>query len=265
MKHATFRFYEELNDHLPADRRKVDFVHAFSGSPAVKDVIEALGVPHTEVELILVDGKSVDFSHPLEDGARVAVYPVFEGLDVTPLLRVRPRALRETRFVLDGHLGRLAAFLRMLGFDTVWLGNLDDAELARISSEQHRVLLTRDRGLLKRSVVTHGYWIRSTQPKAQLVEVLRRFDLFAALSPFTRCLRCNTPLQLVSKESVADRLPPRVRESKDLFKSCPGCGGLYWEGTHHQRMQRFIEEILEAERKGEGKPRDENGSPNGEP
>jgi len=248
MKHATFRFYEELNDHLPPERRKRDFAHAFSGAPAVKDVIEALGVPHTEVELILVNGESVDFTRPLADGDRVSVYPVFEGVDVTPLLRVRERPLRQTRFVLDGHLGRLATSLRMLGFDTAWLNDAHDAELARVSSEEHRILLTRDRGLLKRSIVTHGYWVRETRPRLQVAEVVRRFDLFGRVAPFSRCLRCNTPLAEVAKEAVLDRLPPRVRESRDRFKSCPGCGGLFWEGTHHQHMRRFIDELLKAER-----------------
>src|SRR5262249_31383318 len=156
MNRACFRFYAELNDFLPPGRRGVTFTYSFEGSPSIKDLIEALGVPHTEVDLILVNGESVDFAYRVREGDRISVYPVFESLDITPLLRVRPRPLRETRFVLDTHLGRLAAYLRLLGFDTLYRNDAGDDELARISSGEGRILLTRDRGLLKRSQVTHG-------------------------------------------------------------------------------------------------------------
>ncbi|MGH8501124.1 MAG: Mut7-C RNAse domain-containing protein [Gammaproteobacteria bacterium] len=156
MASAHFRFYEELNDFLPPGQRKVGFEYAFAGRPAIKDVIEALSVPHTEVDLILMNGESVDFSAPLMDGARVSGYPMFEALDITRVSRVRSRPLRASRFVLDTHLGRLARYLRLLGFDTWYRNDYDDAELARICQSEQRILLTRDRELLKRSVVTHG-------------------------------------------------------------------------------------------------------------
>jgi uncharacterized protein with PIN domain len=191
MKHADFRFYAELNDFLPAERRGVTFTHAFRGGPSVKDVVEALGVPHPEIDLILADGESVDFSWILRDGARVSVYPVFESLDITPLARVRQAPLREVRLVLDGHLGRLARHLRMLGLDVRWRADAGDEELARVSVAEHRILLTRDSGLLKRRLVTHGYRVREVDPRRQLVEVVHRLDLLRAIAPFVRCLRCN--------------------------------------------------------------------------
>ena len=164
---ASLRFYAELNDHLLPNQRFRTIEREFFVPASVKDLIESLGVPHTEVDLVLVNGESADFARLIRDGDRVAVYPVFESLDIRPELRLRPEPLRETKFVLDVHLGRLAAYLRMLGFDTVY-GNIgSDQELARISSEQHRILLTRDRGLLKRSAVTHGYWLRETQSRLQ--------------------------------------------------------------------------------------------------
>lgn len=246
MQRASFRFYAELNDFLPRERRGVAFTHAFRGSPAVKDVIEALGVPHGEVDLVLADGESVDFSWPLRDGARVSVYPVFESLDITPLVRVRPEPLRETRFVLDGHLGRLAAYLRMVGFDARWRSECGDEELARLAAEERRVLLTRDRGLLKRRAVTHGYWIRELEPPRQLAEVLRRFDLARDVAPFCRCLRCNELLAPVAKEAVLGRLPPRVREEQDEFVRCPSCDRIYWRGSHHRRMERLVAEAVAA-------------------
>jgi hypothetical protein len=170
---ARMRFYEELNDFLPAARRKTGFEHTFRRRASIKDMIESLGVPHTEVELILVNGESVDFSHIVMDGDVISVYPVFESLDIRPLLKLRPEPLRKNRFVLDTHLGRLARYLRLLGFDTLYRNNFHDAELARLSHDQQRTLLTRDRMLLHRSIITHGYFVRTTEPLYQTGEVLR--------------------------------------------------------------------------------------------
>lgn len=244
MKQATFRFYAELNDLLPAERRGRAFEHAFTGTPAVKDVIEAFGVPHTEVDLVLADGEPVDFAWRLRDGARVSVYPVFEALDVATVTRVRAAPLRELRFVVDGHLGRLARHLRMLGFDTVWEATAEDAALAALAAAEHRVLLTRDRGLLKRRAVTHGCCVRASAPGEQLREVVRRLDLARAISPFTRCIRCNGRLEPAAAAEVRDRLPPRVRERQAEFRRCAGCGRVYWPGTHHARMERTIAELV---------------------
>ena len=245
---AQFRFYGELNDFLSPGRRQVTFAHSFDGHPSVKDTIEALGVPHPEVDLLLVNGESVDFTCQLADGDRVSVYPVFESIDVTPVVRVRPRPLRETRFVLDTHLGRLAGYLRLLGFDAMYRNDFEDEELARLSGAEHRILLTRDRGLLKRSVVTHGFCVRSPHPQRQLAEVLRRCDLFGSIAPFTRCMRCNGELEAVRKEDVADRLLARTREHYHEFWVCRSCRWLYWRGSHYDRLQRVVEHVLREQR-----------------
>mgnify|MGYP001084246786 CR=1 FL=1 len=245
MKQATFRFYAELNDFLPPQKRQVAFSHPFEGRPSVKDLIEALGVPHTEVDLILANGESVDFSYIVQDGDRISVYPVFEAFDITPILRVRPKPLRVVRFVLDTHLGRLAAYLRLLGFDTLYRNDYGDEELARTSREERRILLTRDRGLLKRSMVTHGYCVRETDPRRQVLEVVRHFDLWRQVEPFRRCLRCNGLLEAVAKEEIADRLPPRTRQHYDEFFICRTCGRVYWKGPHVERMTGLVRDILE--------------------
>src|SRR5438477_6760632 len=208
---AQFRFYEELNDFLAPALRKCEFPYAFTGTPSVKDAIEAIGVPHTEVDLVLVDGESVDFTRRLTGSERVAVYPVFERLDIAPVTRLRARPLRRSRFVLDVHLGKLARYLRLLGFDALYRTDYDDATIIRLSLDEHRIILTRDRGVLKHTAVTHGYWVRSTVPRQQLGEVVRVFDLGADTRPFTRCMLCNGELQPVEKNVVADRLPLRVR------------------------------------------------------
>jgi uncharacterized protein with PIN domain len=239
MPAAEFRFYEELNDHLPIVRRQCGFKHAFDGTPAIKDVIEALGVPHTEIDLILVNGKSVRFSQRLRGGERVAVYPMFERFDIRPLYRLRPKPLRRTRFVADVHLGRLARFLRLLGFDTVYSTETDDAELIAISARERRILLTRDLGLLKHKAVTRGYRLRSTDPELQLEEVVHAFALEKELRPFTRCMSCNAVIKLTARADVEGCVPPRVFRRFRRFTYCPGCGRIYWRGTHFQQLERL--------------------------
>jgi uncharacterized protein with PIN domain len=238
---AWFRFYAELNDFLAPDRRQIAFLHSVDQRASIKDVIESLGVPHTEIDLILVDGRSVDFSYPVQDGDRVSVYPVFEALDISPVALVRPLPLREVRFVLDAHLGRLAAYLRLAGFDTICRTDLGDAELAGISLREQRILLTRDHGLLKRKVVTHGYFVRAMRPADQLVEVLGRFDLVRSVAPFSRCLRCNGEIENAAPDLVWSRLPPRIRATHREFWRCRSCGRAYWKGSHYARLARLLD------------------------
>ena len=177
MPHADFRFYEELNDFLKAPQRKRTIHVAFQGRPTVRSVVTMLGVPPSEIDLVLVNGRSVGFDHRLGDGDRVAVYPVFEALDITPLVRLRPRPLRRTAFILDVHLGRLARGLRLLGFDSCYRNDFDDPDIIQRALREHRIILTRDRGLLQARAVRHGYWVRACDPEAQIMEVLTRFDL----------------------------------------------------------------------------------------
>ena len=240
---AFFRFYAELNDHLPPGQQYRTVERDFFVPASVKDMIEHFGVPHTEVDLVLVNGESSGFSRLIQNGDRVAVYPVFESLDIAPELRLRPRTLREPRFVLDVHLGRLAAYLRMLGFDAVYHDRATDPELVRISSEQKRILLTRDRGLLKHSAVTHGYWVRETDSRRQAAEVVMRFDLARAFRPFTRCMVCNELLVTASEDDVRSLVPPRITLWCDKFQQCVRCRRVYWQGVHYRRMQRWIEEL----------------------
>ena len=237
---AWVRFYAELNDFLPVESRMKELARRFDVSGSVKDLIESFGVPHTEVDLVLINSEPADFTCLVRDQDRVSVYPVFESLDISPVSRVRPAPLQELRFVLDVHLGRLAAYLRMAGFDALYQNTASDSELVAVVVREQRVLLTRDRHLLMRSDVDRGYWIRSTDPKQQLMEVVRTFDLVRRVQPFTRCMKCNGALEGVSRDSVLDRLPARIRE-KEEFRLCRGCGAVYWEGTHHARMKEIVE------------------------
>ena len=246
MRQAYFRFYAELNELLAPTERGSCFVHAFDTAASVKDAIEALGVPHTEIGLILIDDESADLSCSLNDGDRISVYPVFRSIDINPLTRVRSALKGERRFVLDNHLGKLAAYLRMLGFNSLYRNDYRDEELARISASQQRTLLTRDRGLLKRSIVIHGCLVRETHPHHQMMEVLSRFDLFASIFPFRRCLHCNAPLQAVPKESVQHRLLPKTEQHYDEFHLCGECNRIYWKGSHYQRMQDLIARVIQG-------------------
>lgn len=237
------RFYEELNDFLPPERRKLEFEHAYNQAGSVKDLIESLGVPHTEVDLVLVNGQSVGFDNLVQDGDRISVYPVFEALDISPVTHLRPTPLRDPRFVLDTHLGRLAAYLRMLGFNTLYRNDYDDPTLAAISVDEHRILLTRDRKLLMRKQITHGYYVRERQPQKQLLEVIKRFDLFGQMQPFTRCMHCNGNIQPVDKKEILDTLQPRTREYYDEFWRCTDCGKVYWKGSHYRRMSKLVKNV----------------------
>ncbi len=242
LEHVTVRLYGSLVD-LASDADRGGEVRVPTALPrSVKDVIETCGVPHTEVDLVLVNGASVGFSTPVRGGDRVSVYPPFHELDVDAVSGVRPPPIAP-RFVLDVHLGRLAERLRLLGLDVAYDNDRDDAELARISVRERRWLLTRDRGLLMRAVVTHGYLVRSDDPTEQTVEVLRRFGLADEIRPFSRCVPCGGPLEHVAKEEVVDELPPRTRRDHDEFVRCAGCGRVFWESSHHVALAGFVEEV----------------------
>jgi uncharacterized protein with PIN domain len=206
----------------------------------VKDLIEGLGVPHTEVDLVLVNGASAGFGQRLADGDRLSVYPVFEALDISSVAQVRPEPLRVTRFAADVHLGRLAGYLRLAGFDTLYRNDWTDPELVEAATREGRIILTRDRGLLMRAAVSHGYLVRSTAPREQLAEVVGRFDLCSSFRPFTRCSVCNELVEAVTKEEVLDALPPRTAAHSDEFWRCRGCGRVYWHGSHLRSLEALF-------------------------
>jgi uncharacterized protein with PIN domain len=243
---AEFRFYEELNDFLLPVKRKVTFEYKFAGNPSIKDAIEALGVPHTEVDLILVNGKSKKFSYKLKPGDRVSVFPVFESLDITGITQVRNKPLRKPKFILDVHLGKLARYLRLLGFDTLYRNDLQDAEIVRLAKQQHRIILTRDIGLLKNKSITRGYWLRATQPKQQIKEILLRFDLSKKAKPFSRCLECNGKIKLISKQLAEKILPMKTHKYYKKFYRCNTCKRIYWEGSHYKKLQILVIESLKV-------------------
>jgi uncharacterized protein with PIN domain len=246
MPTVTIRFYGSLNDFLPAARRGRPVVRAFEDLPGVKDLVQALGVPHPEVDLIVANDRPVDLDSRLRPDDRIEVFGLDRGLELTGLPGLIPAPPEPPRFVLDGHLGRLARYLRMLGFDSRYDNRAADAELARLSADDDRILLTRDRGLLKRSIVRHGYLVRDDDPRRQLAEVVARYRLSRTAAPFTRCVRCNGAILPVERSEVVERLAgqPRTLRYFDRFGRCADCGSIYWPGSHFDRMSRLINETF---------------------
>src|SRR4030042_5318695 len=212
---ATFSFIGELNYFLLHQRKNTTFSLVFEDHQTLKHLVESMGVPHTEFGQVLVNGQPADSSDQLREGDQVSIYPADYPLDDEP------------HFILDNHLGQLATYLRMLGFDCLYRNDYQDDELAQVSSKEGRVLLTRDRRLLMRKVITRGYCPHQTDPRQQAVEVLQRFGLFGQVKPFQRCLRCNSPLQLVSKQDIIERLEPLTKLYFEEFRICPSCKQIY--------------------------------------
>lgn len=250
---AYFRFYEELNDFLPKRKKKTFFTYEFNGNPSIKDAVEAIGVPHTEVDLILVNSKSVEFSYHLKEGDIVSVYPVFETLDISNPTLLRRKPLRETKFILDSHLGKLTRYLRMLGFDSLYKNDYLDREIIQTSVTSNRIILTRDTGILKNKRVTHGYWIRSLNPKDQLKEVMDHFDLYSSIKPFQRCMECNGIIKKVKKENVLEQLPDKTKKYFNEIYRCKYCGQIYWKGSHYNEMKSLIEELNKKKKRKKSK------------
>lgn len=247
MSQAIFELKAELNDLLPPSKGQTPFTYSFQDSPAIKDTIESFGVPHPEVNIIVVNGKSVDFSYLLQDQDCATIYPasILPNLDI--LIPLQPPLPIPPSLVLDVHLGKLASFLRLLGLDTLYRNDYEDSQLANISAAQQRLLLTRDKGVLMRKKVTYGYYVRSTDPETQVIEVLQRFSLFSFIKPYTRCMRCNGILETVSKEVIIDQLPLKTRQEIHEFQHCLSCGQIYWRGAHYPRIQQFIDRVLSKE------------------
>lgn len=240
----AFRFYGELNDFLLAPQQQTKFHYSFKGTPSIKDLIESVGIPHTEIRLILVNGEPVDFNYPVQHKDLISVYPAFNQLDISTLSKIQLTPLKAIRFVLDTHLGKLAKYLRMLGLDALYQNDFDDEQLAFISANQQRILLTRDRDLLKRKVIEHGRFVRDTESLAQVKDILLYFGLENKIQPFSRCIACNGLLQTVDKNTIQQQLQGRTSQHYELFKQCQYCGNIYWQGSHYENMNKVVASIV---------------------
>jgi uncharacterized protein len=242
---ATFRFYDDTNDFLPPRLRNKPIEHPFDWKASIKDMIESLGVPHCEIEAIALNGHSIQFDQIVPENAKIEVYGKFESCPLITKFRLREPLTGTPRFILDTHLGRLASFLRMAGYDTLYRNDYDDSELAEISHIERRILLTRDIGLLKRSLVIYGRFIRETNPKRQIVEVLQRYNLTRDVSLLKRCLKCNGTLESVEKDSILDQITDSTAMYYDDFHRCSVCQQIYWKGSHYDKMVEFMSGVLQ--------------------
>ncbi len=247
---VVIRFYADLNYFLEEDERQRDITVCFYGKRSVKDLIESMGVPHVEVYKILVNGNEAGFEQVLEGQERISVYPklCFMGEHDENM------NADNARFILDVHLGKLAVYLRMLGFDVFYDTGVDDPQIAKISADEDRILLTRDRGLLMRSIVKRGLIVRNSDPMLQVVEVIRYFNLKGRINPLTICLECNGKIEMLIEgsdefEEARKQVPPKVRKWCGEYYICRGCGKVYWRGTHYYDM---ISRILKMVGKNTG-------------
>ncbi|MDH4096067.1 MAG: Mut7-C ubiquitin/RNAse domain-containing protein [Betaproteobacteria bacterium] len=234
MADASFRFHGVLHDFLPRQHRGVAFTHACARAASLKNAIEALGVPHTEVGRLTVNGARATLQRIVREGDAVEVFAKGEELGSDPI------------FLADAHLGGLARFLRMLGFDTLHDHAFADRDIRRLAHEERRIVLSRDRELLKCREIARGCYVHALKAEAQLREVAERYGLAARARPFTRCLRCNFELRPVAKAEIEDALPPKVRETQERFVRCEGCGRIYWPGSHYARMRAALGDLLGA-------------------
>ena len=240
------RFYKELNDFVTPALRHTEINHDLDRKASVKDIIESFGVPHTEVVLILVNEVSVDFTYIAQDGDVIRVYPSLVYIDAKQMQQLRPEPLPIPKYVIDANLGRLARYLRLLGFDCLYRNDYSDEMVAKISSKDERVVLTRDRSLLQRKIIVYGYFVRASTPRIQVHEVLKKFDLFHLISPLSRCTRCNGKLRKIAKQKIAHRLKPLTKRYYNNFLICAECGQIYWQGSHYERTIQLVEKFKEG-------------------
>jgi Uncharacterized conserved protein len=238
---VRLRFDGDLNVFLRSKAGDAVIERRLAEKTSIKDVIESCGVPHPEVDLILIDEQAVGFDHTLANDAKVEVFPVQNRGTVHTDKRLQTIGI--SRFVADGHLGGLTRNLRLLGFDVAYRQNADDRQLLEVMARENRALLTRDRRLLMHSIVQHGYYPRSQNPDEQTIEVVRRFDISELIAPFTRCLRCNAPLEEATKADVIDKLEPLTKIYYNQFHRCPDCKQIYWSGSHFPKLQKRIQQI----------------------
>lgn len=243
MAQIRLHFYQSLNDFLAPTISDTEIAYVLDRKASVKDLIESFNVPHTEIELMLVNGIPVDFNYIVQDDDYIQVYPAVENPVVVTSLRLRSDPPRPPLFVVDVNLGKLARYLMLLGFDCLYRNDYDDDAVAKISSEQQRTVLTRDRTLLQRKIVTHGYFVRADIPKIQTKEVLKRFDLYSLIAPLTRCTHCNGKLVETDKQKIEHRLEPLTKQHYDKFLSCSECGQIYWQGSHCLRVKNLVDEF----------------------
>lgn len=246
MPSVNFTFHGDLNFFLQRRQKNQTIHYEFDWKATLKDMLEAQGPPHPEVELLVVNGVSVGWEHIVQDNDDIQAYPNFDALDLPEKIQLIPPYPIKPKFILDTHLGKLAGYLRMMGFDTLYRNDYEDDVLAQVSHDETRILLTRDLGVLKRGIVTYGYFVRNTNPQKRLLEISQRYNLAPQIEPFRYCMKCNGIVEAVDKQAVIDHIPHDTAEYYSEFQQCQSCQQIYWKGSHHQKMERLIDTVLQA-------------------
>lgn len=244
-KSVTFRFYAQLNDFLPIHKRGKPFLYYFWGNPSINNAIQAQHVPHTEVNMILVNGRRVKPDFRIKPGDRISVYPDFKLLNTDGFHQAK-EPTDPQKFVVDANLGKLTKYLRMLGFDSLYDNRFEDEEIIRIATDEDRLILTRDLEMLKNSKVTQGYFLRSSQPEQQLLEVNEKFDLYRYFRAFSRCMICNGRVKSVEKSKVKDLVKEETYRIFSDFYQCNQCRQIYWKGSHYEKMEALVNSLKES-------------------
>jgi len=235
-----YRFYEELNKYLPEEKHKVWFEVKYEKRISVLNALHIFNIPQKKVDLLLVNQKSKGFDYVLKNNDRISVYPVFELFDITDLTKVREKPLRNIKFVCDVHLGKLCKYLRMLGFDTLYSNQNKPNDIVKISNNDNRIVLSKDYSYNKNKNITHFYWVRSSDSREQLKDLIRKMQLVKSINPFTRCIICNDYIKEIDKNKVKDRLLPNTNKFFNKFYICRTCDKIFWKGSHYEDMVEFI-------------------------
>lgn len=248
MIRICFRFYEELNDYLPKELRKVWFEYSFPDGSNLKNAILSMGVPPEKIDLILVNQQSKGFDYLLHDGDQISVFPTFELFNISGISQIREKPLQNPKFICDVHLGRLCKYLRMLGWDTLYSNQYTPEEMVAISRQENRIILSRNYKLTRDREVTHSYWIRSANPLEQISDLTDKLDLTTGADQLTRCLNCNDKLLAIEKQEILERLQPLTMKYHTEFLWCATCNQIYWKGTHFENMLKFIHQLRQNNR-----------------
>ncbi len=251
---VKFKFYGNLNDHLPLRKRVGSYSADVTPRSSVKDAIQSQHIPWVEIDFLKVNGNAVPLTILLHENDEIEVWPK----DYLPIgdLPIGDSPISDSlilpytnpiSFLLDVHLGKLAGYMRLCGFDTAYFNyDIGDSELVKQAAEENRVLLSCDRFLMMRKQLIWGYVVRNRDPKKQLVEVLEYFDLNDKTDPFRRCMSCNGELIKADESIIEQKAPPKVlKRFKDhlfLYRECILCKKLFWPGDHYVKMLHLLDE-----------------------
>lgn len=224
-------------------RGKKEIDYPLTRRASIKDIIEALHIPHTEISSIFLNDTEISFSHIPAAGEKLLLHSFSPGTDVTRPTLLRPDPLPTTSFIVDINVGKLARLLRMSGINTLYDPQLQEKDLARLAADDRRILLSRNRDLLRRKSILWGHLVRAEQPEKQLTEVMTLFELHDAIQPFSRCLQCNALLEPVEKSAILHRLEPLTKKYYRKFHICPDCEQIFWRGSHHKQMEELIKRV----------------------